>query len=57
MHKYNFTINYVFNVQLRLTCREFISELLDYVLQLFSFSDQCLLLWLFQNHKAFHVEK
>jgi len=57
MRKYNSTINNVFSVQLRLTCREFVSKLLSCVLQLFSFSDQRRLLLLFQNHKTFHVEE
>jgi len=51
------TINNVFSVQLRLACREFVIELLNYVLQLYSFSDQRLLLLLFQDHKTFHVEE
>jgi len=51
------TTNNVFSVQLRLACRKFVSKLLDCVLQLFSFSDQRLLLLLFQSHKTFHVEE
>jgi len=57
MRKYNSTINNIFSVQLRLAFREFVSKLLDCVLQLFSFSDRRLLLLLFQNHKTFHVEE
>jgi len=57
MHEYNSTINNVFSVQPRLACREFVIELLNCVFQLFSFSDQRLLVLLFQDHKTFHVEE
>jgi len=57
MRKYNSTINNVSSVQLRLACREFVIKLLNYVLQLFSFSDQRLLLLLFRDPKTFHVEE
>ena len=46
-----------FSVQLRLAYREFVSKLLNCVLQLVFFTDQRLLLLLFQDHKTFHVEE
>jgi len=57
MRKYNFTVNNVFSVPLRLACRKFIGKLRRWVLQLFSFSNHRLLLLIFQDHKTFHVEE